>query len=51
MAIGGVSDKFSETERWEVNNYGQIIIANCRQRRKLFIPKSRYTAVERRSVQ
>jgi hypothetical protein len=33
----------------KVGNYGRIINANCRQKRKLFIPKSQYTAGGRKS--
>jgi len=48
---GGISDSFQIQNSGKVSNYGRIISANCRQRRKLFIPKSQYTAGGRRSVQ
>jgi hypothetical protein len=47
---GDISDNFSDAEQTE-GNYGRFITADCRQKRKLFILKSHYTAGGWRSGQ
>jgi hypothetical protein len=39
---GGISNKFSDAEQSKVSNYGQFIIATCRQGRKIYSLLSAY---------
>jgi hypothetical protein len=50
-ATGDISDDFFQMQKsGKVNNHEPIISPNCRQIRKLFIPKSKHSAGARRSV-